>query len=94
MKFFNTSRKAYQGNTLVEYALPVALVVVASGVIASSVNIQGMLPDFFASASGATVAGDKITAQTFGAQAVMVQVDLPAPDSMAIVARLRQLLAC
>jgi len=56
-----TFRNRQQGSSIAEYALPMALVVVASGVIAASVNIEGLLPQFFAEASGSTYTGDTTT---------------------------------
>lgn len=59
-------RRSGAGNTIAEYALPIALVVVASGVIATNADIQAAIPQFFASASGASVSGSNIVAKSMG----------------------------
>lgn len=59
-------RNAYSGNALVEYGLPLALVVVSSGVILSFVDIKNLLPQFMASASGGSISGGNIKAPSIG----------------------------
>jgi len=58
--------KKCAGNSLAEYALPLALVVVSAGVIASAVNIQTILPQYFAEASGSAAGGTTIATTMMG----------------------------
>lgn len=58
--------KCHAGSVSTEYALPLALVVVASGVILSSFNISTLLPDFFAKASGSSVSGATVNTKALG----------------------------
>jgi len=49
-------RRQHSGNALMEYAVPAAILLLTAGILATSTNLNGMLGEYFLSASGNTKA--------------------------------------
>lgn len=70
------SRSSVRGNALIEYALPAGIFVVSLGIIATTVDVNGMVGAFFASANGdpgSAIQGDRYIAKSMGLSATGAQ---------------------
>ncbi|MGE0200961.1 MAG: hypothetical protein AB7P76_08340 [Candidatus Melainabacteria bacterium] len=56
-----------RGQSLVEYVLPISLILVGAGVLASTTNITDSLDDWVASGMGGTVSGGAVQSSAMGA---------------------------
>jgi len=59
-------RMSRRGQSLVEYALPISLIVVGAGVLATTTNITDNLDDWVASGMGGTVTGGAVQSGAMG----------------------------
>lgn len=62
------ARKRFLGSSIMEYALPIACILIAGGVLTTTMNINGIMGDYFKQASGNK--GAALTNGTFKAPSV------------------------
>ncbi len=73
MRFSATDKRKASGQALVEYVLPIALILIASGVLATSLDLNSLMGKYFMAAHGET--SSTINARTYNVTA------MPMPES-------------